>query len=64
MPLNTLRADVDYGFTQAKTTYGLIGVKCWVYHGEVLPETLLARREREMPQDRLRRLRGLASAKG
>jgi len=64
MPLNTLRADVDYGFTQAKTTYGLIGVKCWVYHGEVLPDTLLARQEREMPQDRLRRLRGLASTKG
>jgi len=64
MPLNTLRADIDYGFTQAKTTYGLIGVKCWVYHGEVLPETLQGKQDREMPQDRLRRLRALASTKG
>lgn len=64
MPLNTLRADIDYGFTQAKTTYGLIGVKCWVYHGEAVPEALGARQEREIPQDRLRRLRGLTPTKG
>ncbi len=64
MPLNTLRADIDYGFTQAKTTYGLIGVKCWGYHGEVLPDTLQGKQDREMPQDRLRRLRALASTKG
>lgn len=36
VPLHTLRADVDYGFALAKTTYGCIGVKCWIYHGEVL----------------------------
>lgn len=38
IPLQTLRADIDYGFTEAKTTYGRIGVKVWVYKGEVLPE--------------------------
>ena len=38
VPLHTLRADVDYGFTEAKTTYGAIGVKCWIFHGEVLPQ--------------------------
>ena len=37
VPLHTLRADIDYGFTEAHTTYGSIGVKCWVFHGEVLP---------------------------
>jgi small subunit ribosomal protein S3 len=35
VPLHTLRADIDYGFAQAKTTYGIIGVKVWVYKGEV-----------------------------
>lgn len=64
MPLNTLRADIDYGFTQARTTYGLIGVKCWVYHGEVLGDTLLPKQEREMPQDRLRRPRRPAPTEG
>lgn len=34
LPLHTLRADVDYGFAQARTTYGVIGVKCWIYRGE------------------------------
>ena len=36
VPLHTLRADVDYGFSEAKTTYGVIGVKCWVYRGDRL----------------------------
>ncbi len=35
VPLHTLRADIDYGFAQAKTTYGIIGVKVWVYKGEI-----------------------------
>jgi len=39
IPLQTLRADVEYGFAEAKTTYGRIGVKVWIYKGEVLPET-------------------------
>ncbi len=38
VPLQTLRADIDYGFTEAKTTYGRIGVKVWIYKGEILPE--------------------------
>ena len=37
IPLQTLRADIDYGFAEADTTYGKVGVKTWVYHGEVLP---------------------------
>ena len=36
IPLHTLRADIDYGFTEAKTTYGTIGVKVWIFHGEIL----------------------------
>src|SRR5712692_791957 len=36
LPLHTLRADVDYGFAQAYTTYGVIGVKCWTYKGEII----------------------------
>jgi small subunit ribosomal protein S3 len=39
LPLHTLRADIDYGFAQAYTTYGVIGVKCWVYKGEILPRS-------------------------
>ena len=38
LPLHTLRADIDYGFAEARTTYGVIGVKCWVYKGEILRE--------------------------
>ena len=37
VPLQTLRADIDYGFAEASTTYGKVGVKVWVYKGEVLP---------------------------
>jgi small subunit ribosomal protein S3 len=37
VPLHTLRADIDYGTTTAHTTYGTIGVKCWIFKGEVLP---------------------------
>ena len=37
VPLHTLRADIDYGFAEAHTTFGRIGVKCWIYKGEILP---------------------------
>ena len=37
IPLQTLRADIDYGFAEADTTYGKVGVKVWIYHGEVRP---------------------------
>ena len=47
VPLHTLRADVDYGFALSKTTYGCIGVKCWVYHGEVLPGEMAGGPDRE-----------------
>ena len=43
VPLHTLRADIDYGFYEARTTFGRIGVKVWVYKGEVL----VSRAERE-----------------
>ena len=38
IPLHTLRADIDYGFAEALTTFGIIGVKVWIYRGEVLPK--------------------------
>lgn len=38
IPLHTLRADIDYGLAEAKTVYGVIGVKVWIYRGEVLPQ--------------------------
>jgi small subunit ribosomal protein S3 len=38
VPLHTLRADIEYGFYEARTTYGTIGVKCWIFKGEVLPD--------------------------
>ncbi len=38
VPLHTFRADIGYGFAQARTTYGVIGVKVWMYHGDIMPE--------------------------
>jgi small subunit ribosomal protein S3 len=38
VPLHTLRADIDYGFAEARTTYGIIGVKVWIFKGEVLTD--------------------------
>jgi small subunit ribosomal protein S3 len=46
VPLHTLRADIDYGFAEGNTTYGKIGVKVWVYKGEMLPEKRSAAGER------------------
>ena len=51
VPLHTLRADIDYGFDEARTTYGRIGVKVWIYTGEVLPQ----REERQPRPPRPRR---------
>ncbi len=39
VPLHTFRADIDYGYAKARTTYGVIGVKVWMYHGDILPES-------------------------
>jgi small subunit ribosomal protein S3 len=47
VPLHTLRADIDYGFAEANTTYGKIGVKVWINNGEVIPEAKIH------PQDKL-----------
>ena len=44
IPLQTLRADIDYGFAEANTTYGKIGVKVWIYKGEVLPAVKRAKK--------------------
>ena len=49
LPLSTLRADIDYGFTEAHTTYGLIGVKTWIYKGEILGK--LGAREPEVQEE-------------
>jgi len=51
VPLHTLRADIDYGFAEARTTYGIIGVKCWVFKGDLADKDLrsgaLSQRSRE-----------------
>ena len=39
VPLHTYRADIDYGFSEARTTYGIIGVKVWIYKGDILPDS-------------------------
>ena len=44
IPLHTLRADIDYGLAVARTTYGVVGVKCWIYKGDILPQRAGARR--------------------
>ncbi len=46
VPLHTLRADLDYGFAEALTTYGIIGVKCWLYKGDVMEHDPMARDKR------------------
>ena len=52
LPLHTLRADIDYGFSEARTTYGVIGVKCWVYKGEIFTQ-----KKRETQHGRYPRVR-------
>ena len=54
IPLQTIRADIEYGFAEAATTYGRIGVKVWIYKGEVLNTTLRAAAPAE-PEKRERR---------
>ena len=51
VPLHTLRADIDYGFAEAKTTFGRIGVKVWINKGEVLPEGVVDARGRSSELD-------------
>ena len=52
IPLQTIRADIDYGFAEANTTYGRIGVKVWLYKGEVLNDNRGERREHNRRDDR------------
>lgn len=51
IPLHTLHADIDYGFAEAKTSYGQLGVKVWIYKGEVLTIKQVARDEKEAVSD-------------
>ena len=57
VPLHTLRADIDYGFYEASTTFGRIGVKCWINKGEIMPEGFTGAdlTEMEAPVQRARR---------
>lgn len=50
VPLHTIRADIDYGFTEAHTTFGRLGIKTWIYKGDVLPERELAQSEEAPPE--------------
>ncbi|MEE8152242.1 MAG: 30S ribosomal protein S3 [candidate division NC10 bacterium] len=65
VPLHTLRANIDYGLAEAKTTYGRIGVKAWIFHGEVTPETMGETGEKgtvpSAPEGRERRRRRVAA---
>lgn len=56
VPLHTIRADIDYGRAEAKTTYGVVGVRVWIYKGEVLPDKLRMAQEAP-PRERERRPR-------
>lgn len=60
VPLHTIRADIDYGFVEAKTTYGRIGVKVWINRGEIMPEGFegVAAGDGRADQDTARRRRG------
>ena len=52
IPLQTLRADIEYGFAEAMTTYGIIGVKVWVYRGEVMSKQLINDRQERPDSDK------------
>ncbi len=51
LPLHTLRADIDYGFAEANTTYGKIGIKVWIFKGEVLPRIIKVEKSAEKTED-------------
>ena len=67
VPLHTIRADIDYGFVEAKTTFGRIGVKVWINKGEIMPEGYVGMTQKETrlgEQDQARRRRGSAEGLG
>src|SRR5690606_6229041 len=55
VPLHTLRADVDYATAEALTTYGILGIKVWIYHGEVLPGQSILDTRKPFEADNTRR---------
>src|SRR2546429_1114320 len=67
VPLHTIRADIDYGFVEAKTTFGRIGVKVWINKGEIMPEGFVGMTQKETrlgEQDQARRRPGSAEGLG
>jgi small subunit ribosomal protein S3 len=67
VPLHTIRADIDYGFVEAKTTFGRIGVKVWINKGEIMPEGFQGMPDKDVrlsEQDQARRKRGQAEGLG
>ena len=63
VPLHTLRADIDYGTASSNTTYGIIGVKVWVYKGEIIPGKGIEHPQRFQEKDKDGKGRGKASSK-
>ncbi len=51
IPLQTFRADIDYGFAESLTTYGLIGIKVWMYKGDILDKVKVSKESQELPQE-------------
>ncbi|MFN3930071.1 MAG: 30S ribosomal protein S3, partial [Thermoflexus sp.] len=70
IPRNTLRADIDFAKAEADTTYGKIGVKVWIYKGDILPDmpqeelTRPSRTQQQAPRDRRERRGGRGSRRG
>ena len=64
VPLHTMRADIDYGFYEARTTFGRIGVKCWMNKGEIMPEGYTGTDLTDMPPHRRRRAGATREGRG
>ena len=66
VPLHTLRADIDYGTAEAKTTYGIIGIKCWIFKGEIMEHDPMAvdRKQEAAGENRPRRDRDRQDQRG
>ena len=66
VPLHTLRADIDYGTAEAKTTYGIIGIKCWIFKGEIMEHDPMAldRKQEAVGESRPRRDRDRQDQRG
>jgi len=62
VPLHTLRADIDYGFAEAKTAMGIIGIKVWIYKGEILEHDPMAQEKRMLDSGEQRNRSGRQAA--